>query len=640
MSLNHGYWRRLILGAALCCACVSSYGYAAVTSADAPAPQPARVDVDSPACARFNALDFGVVADDESVDNTAALQRALDAAGAAGGAVVELPSGRFRFDGVLSVPAGVTLLGTYRVPPTVVNKNERPTGTMLLTYANRGNQEGEPFITLKGDNSALIGVVVNYPEWKQTDVPPVPYPPCVAAKNACNVAVEDCCLLNPYEGIHFELAHRHLVRNVTGYPSWRGLFVDQCYDIGHIENIHYWPFGVIYQADNPYCEWVNLHGVAFEFARTDWHYVSNTFCFGYGCGYYFSDRGYGGTNGNFLGIGADSCRRAVLVEQSQKQGLLITNGEFVGRWTSEDSVCLEIAEENDGAVMLSNCTFWGPVKTCVQSRCQTGRVSLNGCEFVNWDEVHSTRVKEASPAIEILGGRATLQGNMFEQSGVHLKIGPDAQRVTAVGNQAPGGFRIEGDKSPLKLIAAANEQDALELFPDAKENYRFNIGAAGDSRFIRYWNGPEKFELGTFRWSSDESRLLLPISELKPVEITIDIDAPAESVYEKSKLESQSESDIAPVVGVYLGEKKVATFGSGTSSVSFVVTPTKEDVTADLELPLTLRCVGWRPCDFREGLTDERILGFQGRSVHVKTVDSKVDRVFDANAGVWLDSEN
>ena len=216
--------------------------------------------------------------------------------------------------------------------------------------------------------TAPLLALLLHTEWKRSDVPPVPYSPCIASKDTDNVGALDCCLLNPYEGIHFKLAHRHLVRNVTGYPIWRGLFVDQCYDIGHIENIHLWPFGLSYQPDDPYCKWININGVAFEFARSDWHYVSNTFCFGYDRGYYFSDCGHGGTNGNFLGIGADSCRRAVLVDQSQKQGLIITNGEFVGRWTSEDSVCLEIGEENDGAVMLTNCSFWRPVKICVSSR--------------------------------------------------------------------------------------------------------------------------------------------------------------------------------------------------------------------------------------------------------------------------------
>ena len=268
---------------------------------------------------RWNAAESGAKADG-ATDNTAVLQKALDAAGKAGGGIVELPAGRFRVNGNLSVPAGVTLQGTYRVPPSMDNKTEVPTGTILEAYAGRGSREGKPFILLAGCNSAIAGLVVNYPQWKQTDVPPVPYPPCVESHDTNNVGVTECCLLNPYEAVKLVRAARHLVRNVTGYPSWRGIFVDECFDIGHIENIHFWPFGLTYKPDDPYCKWINTQGVAFELARTDWHYVSNTFCFGYGVGYKFSESKAGATNGNFLGLGADSCRRAVLVEQAQTPG--------------------------------------------------------------------------------------------------------------------------------------------------------------------------------------------------------------------------------------------------------------------------------------------------------------------------------
>ncbi|MBP5620666.1 MAG: hypothetical protein J6X44_01495, partial [Thermoguttaceae bacterium] len=521
--------------------------------------------------ARWNAVDFGVTTDDESVDNTAALQNALNAAGEAGGGIVELPSGRFRFDGVLTIPTGVTLQGTYRVPPTVVNKDEKPTGTTLLTYANRGKIDGEPFITLKGSNSALMGVVIVYPEWKQEEVPPVPYPPCVASKDTCNVAVVNCCLLNPYEGINFVLAHRHLIRNVTGYPSWRGIFVDECYDIGHIENVHFWRFGVFYQADNPYCEWVNLYGTAFEFARADWHYVSNTFCFGYGKGYYFSERGHGGANGNFLGIGADSCRRAVLVDQSQKQGLLITNGEFVGRWTSEDSVCVEIGEDNDGTVSLTNCTFWGPVKTCVWSRTKRSRVILNACEFVNWDVVHSLKTKEGVPAVKIDAGRATLVGNSFEQPGIHLLVGEEVAYVTATANQAPGGFRVQGDKSSAKVQLAANELDPLALFPEGKENYCVRLGRPGDERFIRNWYGPEQEDGHSFRWSSDNSFFTLPISEkAKTVSVEIDVDIPTEVLTEN-----------ADDFGIFISNQKLADFSAGPNRLHLDIVPDRQCLNAE-----------------------------------------------------------
>ena len=71
--------------------------------------------------------------------------------------------------------------------------------------------------------------------------------------------------------------------------------------------------------------------------------------------------------------------------------------------------------------------------------------------------------------------------------------------MTAIGNQAPGGFRIEGDRSSMKLQTLANEQDPLEIYPEGLENYQVRIGDGGDSRFVRRWNGPENGENSTFR---------------------------------------------------------------------------------------------------------------------------------------------
>ena len=154
-------------------------------------------------------IESGAVADG-TTDNTAAFQKALDAAGQAGGGIVEAPAGRFRIAGNLSIPRGVTLQGTYRVPPTRANMTDKPDGTILMAYAGRGSAEGPPFIRLAGNNAAVVGLVVEYPEWKQSDVPPVPYPPCVASQDTENVGILDCCFLNPYEAINLVRAHRHL----------------------------------------------------------------------------------------------------------------------------------------------------------------------------------------------------------------------------------------------------------------------------------------------------------------------------------------------------------------------------------------------------------------------------------------------
>lgn len=400
---------------------------------------------------RWNAAALGAKADGKT-DNTAVLQNALDTAARAGGGVVELPAGRYRVNGTLSIPAGVTLQGTYRAMPTISKQTQKPDGTILDAYAGRGSQRGKPFIRLAGSNATLAGLIVNYPEWKESDVPPVPYPPCVESENTDNVAIIDCCFLNPYEAIRLVSANRHLVRNVAGYPSWRGIYIDNCLDIGRIENVHFWPFGTAYAPDKPYSKWVNLNGVAFEFARTDWQYVHNTFCFGYDVGYKFSQSKYGSANGNFLGIGADCCRRAMLVEHAQSPGLLITNGEFVGRWSSTDSVCLEIAPTAESKVSLTNCTFWGPIDRCIWSRAAACQLTANACHFVDWDNSAS-----GWPAIQLDAGKGIIQGCTFAKNGLNATIQEPVRSAILIGNQAEGGFSFK-NMAGKRVQATANEE--------------------------------------------------------------------------------------------------------------------------------------------------------------------------------------
>ncbi len=568
---------------------------------------------DEPPRARWNVAELGAVAD-ETTDNTAAFQQALDAAGEAGGGVVEVPAGRYRINGTLSIPRGVTLQGTYRVPPTAASKSEKPDGTVLLAFAGRGSQDGPPFVNLAGRNACLAGIVVTYPEWQQADVPPVPYPPCVASENTENVAVVDCCLLNPYEAIKMVRAHRHLIRNVTGYPSFRGIYVDQCYDIGHIENIHFWPFGVAYQPEDPYCKWVNTQGVAFELARTDWHYVLNTFCFGYGVGYKFSQSEAGSTNGNFLGLGADSCRRAVLVEQAQPPGLLITNGEFVGRWSSTDSVCIEVGENMEGKLSLVNCSFWGPIDRCIWMRSPFGHFSADACHFVHWDNRG-----EGSPAIQLDAGKGIVQACTFDKEGTHVQVGAKVRSAILMANQAQGGFRID-NQAGIRLQALANEQDPLEATPQARSHYRLQVGKEGDGRFLHNWNGRDRMgptkDDRTMRWSQADSQLVLPVAPGKPYRITIELTVPPAAQSAES--------------GLYLDGTRIAPLPVDGSTLVADIPPSDADT-----ITLQLRCKGWIPKDLVPESKDERTLGAAVYSIMMRA-DGVTDTVFDANLGDWM----
>jgi hypothetical protein len=421
------------------------------------------------------------------------------------------------------------------------------------------------------------------------------------------VLIQDCCFLNPYEAIRLVRAARHLVRNVTGYPAWRGLYVDECYDIGRIENIHFWPFGVAYDPNNPFCQWVNLHGVAFEFARTDWHYVANTFCFGYGVGYKFSSSAHGSANGNFLGLGADSCERAVVVEQAQPPGLLLSNGEFVGRWGSTNAVCLEIAPAAEGKVSLVNCSFWGPIDRCVWMRSGVGQFTASACNFVHWDNRGA-----GSACLQLDAGRAIVQGCTFAQDGLAVAVASNVTCAILTANQAIGGFRVE-NRAGERAQIALNEPDPIQWTAAARSHYRLTVGASGDGRYVQGFHGVERGDR-PFRWSIGSARLVLPVVPDKPCELALEINVPGHAR--------------SPEAGVYLEGRRLAKFDE--ASTLKVALPALSEERVRLEL----RCADWVPRQVLPGSKDPRTLGVQLFSVTVRAAESG-ERFFDANTGTW-----
>ncbi|MGB2866016.1 MAG: glycosyl hydrolase family 28-related protein, partial [Sedimentisphaerales bacterium] len=96
-------------------------------------------------------------------DDTAAFQKALDAAEKAGGGIVYAPRGNYFFAGNLNVSDAVTLAGIWQSVPAhngLRNKEfPKPTddGTTFLITGGAGSEDGPAFITLN-TNSTLKGV--------------------------------------------------------------------------------------------------------------------------------------------------------------------------------------------------------------------------------------------------------------------------------------------------------------------------------------------------------------------------------------------------------------------------------------------------------------------------------------------------
>ncbi|HEV2394214.1 MAG TPA: glycosyl hydrolase family 28-related protein [Verrucomicrobiae bacterium] len=382
----------------------------------------------------FSVVDYGARADGKT-DETAAFQKALDAASRAGGGIVYAPRGVYFFAGHLTVPNAVALKGVWEsVPAHNGIRDEgfpKPTddGTTFLVTEGRGSEDGSAFITLH-NNSTLKGVVLYYPEQNEADEP-VAYPYAIAMRGK-NPAVLGVELLNPYNGIDASRNERHLIRDVQGQPLRRGIFVDAIYDIGRIENVHFNPW---WSNKGRLFKWQQEHGEAFIFARTDWQYVFNTFCFGYNVGYEFIESKTGVCNGNFLGIGADDCFTAVVVENSAPMALLISNGEFVS-FHGPDPTMVRVESTNSGSVRFSNCAFWGPCNQ-IAKLAGRGTVGFSDCTFVQWD-----RKKEGRYAIQAESGTVLVRGCEFRQDKPQIELGEKVRRAVITDNVMTGKVRI------------------------------------------------------------------------------------------------------------------------------------------------------------------------------------------------------
>jgi len=399
-----------------------------------------------------NARAMGVKGDGAK-DDTEALQAALDTCAQHGGGVIQLPRGAYVVRGCLTIPEHVTLQGVFGGPSAASEDK----GTTILAYAGRGNENDPPFLTMK-TGAGVRGVYIRYPEQTGSEV--VPYPWCIAGDGE-DISIVDCLLENPYQGIDVGSrgCPRHFISRVYGYPLRRGIFVDQCFDIGRIENVHLWPFWRTCKNPQKVRGFVQQYGEAFIFAMTDWQYVLNTFCWGYRYGYRFTENGRGVCNGNFVGIGADACNISVLIDNSAAYGLLITNGEFVALY-GEHPTQIVVGPDNSGSVQFNNCAFWGPSYQCARVAGK-GYVSFSQCHFLEWNSQEGI-----APGVDVRSGAVNIHGCRFAKGAQSVRLGKAVRGAVVTGNLFATEDAVHIEEGVTATVAA-NAVEAAPVEPIA-----------------------------------------------------------------------------------------------------------------------------------------------------------------------------
>jgi hypothetical protein len=394
----------------------------------------------------LNVRDYGA-AGDFKTDDTAAFQSALDAAGKDGSRVI-VPPGRYLLSGNLKIPKSVTLEGTFAAPETSFDSSDHlahAKGSILCTTAGKSDADGKPFITL-ASSSTIKGMIIYYPE-QTTDI--APYPWCIRGAGD-NCAIRDVLLLNPYQGVDFgtQPAGRHFISGLYGQPLKTGIFVDKCFDIGRIENVHFWPFW-----NQKLMDWTSQNGTAFLLARTDWEYMRDCFCISYKIGYHFIAGKDGPGNVDLTQCGSDTGPLSVQVDATQQHaGVTFSNSQFMAG--------IQIADTNAGPIKFTSCGFWGVQKMTDHHAeiAGKGTVTFTACHFISWATVHH----DAACILAHSGG-LTVNGCEFldtdpTKTHITLEKNVEAAIVSAnrfrspmkVDNQSEGSVEISGNVSPKK----------------------------------------------------------------------------------------------------------------------------------------------------------------------------------------------
>ena len=367
-------------------------------------------------------------------DDTTAIQTALNDAGTKGGGIVFLPLGNYFIASHLSVPAQTTLAGIWRTP-TAYSQNK---GTTLLAVENAGNTSGVPFITLQGANSTLEGVTIFYPE-QVLNNPPTAYPWAIRAGGGDNVTIQNVLMVNPYLGVDFatHASGRHLIRGLYGQPLRVGIAVDQCYDIGRIMEVHFWPF---WTQDANVEAFMQNNAVSFDFMRTDWEVVQDVFSWGYSIGARFRASASGAMNGQMSNVNFDNVDVGLQLLATQPYAVHISNLNIANAGAGTNRIGIQSLSGGGCDLNVNGASFWGSIRQGVSWN-STNLLTLSNARFLNWSS--------SLPAIDILAGRAMLQGNYFKDgTATAIHVGASTDRVMIMANELAGNtLSLQGSKT-------------------------------------------------------------------------------------------------------------------------------------------------------------------------------------------------
>ena len=327
---------------------------------------------------------YGAVGDGLT-DDAAAFQKAMNAvynSGGSGGGVVFVPAGHYAFYTNLTIPTGVTLHGDWQ---DWTRRGGGLVGTTFKVYFGAGQATNPPFIALKG-STALRGVNIWYPDQNPASI--VSYPFTIGLDNDC--VVQNVVLVNSYQGIEtYTGGSKHILRTVIGSPLFKGIELDQIFDVCHAEDIRFspevWPASGLTNAPaagGPHAAWMRANGEAMRLLRVDGEMCMDTFISGYNVGIETVSATNGEPGAAFYSGCVSNCATALLAQNMPSAfGLMFAGFTLDG----------DIAIKRTSTTTEANALF---------DRCQIiGRngpaVSVTGNSWHSWMQFQDCTISNA-----------------------------------------------------------------------------------------------------------------------------------------------------------------------------------------------------------------------------------------------------
>lgn len=426
-----------------------------------------------------------------TMDSTAAIQRSIQKVRSGG--VVFLPAGRYKVNGTLQIPGGVTLRGEWVNP----EKGGIGKGTILMAYAGKGNTDptDTPFISMSS-SACLRDISIWYPE--QDAAAPIAYPATIYGDSHTDVI--NVTLYNSYYGFYNNSCSSMLIRQLYGTVLYRGIHGAYAYDIPRIENVHfdtkYWadsgfdgaPSGSALTLLNTYAE-NNL--IAVQAGEQDWGYWYDLNINHAKYGIFLTavpdDPGNKVVPGNIAAgkVTTRNTQIGVYMENVGYPGFQLTYSDIEATeygmyyavkpdYSAYQEAGMNVAYYDNATIAVSTTAFKGGKAGIWSDKAGGYGINLNDCTFEDWSQY----------AIRLSDGHLTVSNSEFKANKTPFYFTSNVKQVILGGNSFAASTIVSGNGwSNTDSRIRRDDNTSIPHTPDYDYTYISDVKPTGDAIF-------------------------------------------------------------------------------------------------------------------------------------------------------------